>query len=92
MEKEKKHFYCIGKKWFDKVNGNTYFNAKVCDKDGNTIFYTGFQYGYGSQYFSEAKKQLAKIIDPAGYDAENWVLVDFGCTHDLKKVLKNNEF
>ena len=92
MKNEKKYFYCVGKKWFDKVNGNTYFNTKVTDKDGRIVFYTGYQYGYGEQYYHEAKKQLEKIIDPAGYDRENWVLIDMGCSYDLKRVLKNNEF
>lgn len=78
-------YFCIGKKWFDKVNGNTYNNAKVIDENGKTLFYVGFGYGYGHHYFDRAKAELIKI-DP---DAE---LIDLGATNDLKRVLKNNLF
>lgn len=52
------------KEWFDKVNGNSYFSAKVTVNYGmenEKSFTLPFQYGYGSQYeqesFSELKKQ-----------------------------------
>ena len=80
-----KKYYCIGKKWFDKVNGNTYNNAKVIDENGKVVFYTGFGYGYGHHYFDRAKDKL-KEIDPDG------LLIDLDCTHDKKAVLKNNQF
>lgn len=80
-----KTFFCIGRKWFDKVNGNTYFNSKVIDNEGNTVLYTGYQYGYGQQYFYEAEKELAKI-------EKDFNLIDLGATHDKKTILKNNNF
>ena len=53
----------IGRKWFDKVNGNTYHSASVnvlftdgSDKD----FTVPFQYGYGDQYQYSAWKALKK--------------------------------
>lgn len=85
MDKEKKYFV-IAKKWFDKVNGNTYFNAKILDDDGNMVLYTGFKYGYGSQYFYEAEQQLKRI------EKENFKLINLGYTHDKKTILKNNNF
>jgi hypothetical protein len=80
-----KKYYCVGRKWFDKVNGNTYNNAKVVDENGGVVFYIGFGYGYGSSYFYRAKDKL-KEIDPSGE------LIDLGAANDLKRVLKNNNF
>lgn len=80
-----KKYFCVGRKWFDKINGNTYNNAKVVDESGAVVFYTGFGYGYGNHYFDRAKSKL-KEIDPEGE------LIDLGATNDLKRVLKNNDF
>lgn len=80
-----KKYFCIAKKWFDKVNGNTYFNSKVMDDNGNTVFYTGFQYGYGSAYLYEAEKELKKIDN-------DFKLIDLGATHDKQSILKKNQF
>lgn len=42
-----------GKKWFDRVNGNSYFSARVTINFGleneKTVF-VPFQYGYGDSY------------------------------------------
>lgn len=84
MSKQKK-FFCVGRKWFDKVNGNTYCNAKVLDENGGVVFYIGFQYGYGMQYLYEAKKELKRTY-------KNFILIDLGCMYDKKRILKNNEF
>lgn len=50
----------IGAKWFDKVNGNTYNNAKIIliGKDETETVYKGFGYGYGSQYYYDAVKYV----------------------------------
>ena len=81
----KKKYYCVGAKWFDKVNGNTYNNAKVVDENGQIVFYTGFQYGYGNSYFYTAKSKLEEV-EPDG------TLIDLGCANYKKTVLKNNLF
>jgi len=83
--KTKKTYFCIGKKWWDKINGNTYCNAKVIDGNGKTLFYIGFQYGYGSYYYSESKKQLQNTL---GND--NFNLVDLGAEYTLKKTTKSD--
>jgi spore coat polysaccharide biosynthesis predicted glycosyltransferase SpsG len=80
-----KKYYCLGAKWFDKVNGNTYNNAKIMDENGQVVLYTGFQYGYGSSYFYTAKSKLEEI-DPDG------VLIDLGSANYKKTILKNNLF
>lgn len=45
-----------GRKWFDKVNGNTYHSGTVivtCS-DGIKQFEIPYQYGYGDQYVYSA--------------------------------------
>ena len=52
-----------GRRWFDKINGNTYHTASV-----NVLFANGsdksfnipFQYGYGDQYQHSAWEVLKK--------------------------------
>ncbi len=50
--------------WFDKINGNSYFAAKICVNAGlksevNTTL--KFQYGYGEHYKDEAFKHLENL-------------------------------
>jgi hypothetical protein len=52
----------IAKKWFDKVNGNTYHSCTVL-VNGEEIGHNPFEYGYGEQYRTTA----LKILQAAGY-------------------------
>lgn len=81
----KKQYFVVGAKWFDKVNGNTYCNAKIIDTNG-VVFYIGYQYGYGSFYLQEAIKKV-KEKDP---DAIG--VTDCGCFYIKKRDLQNNNF
>ena len=51
--------------WRDRTYGNTYFSAKV-SVDGEHVFTTGMQYGYGDQ----ALYECAKILRGMGYLSE----------------------
>ena len=46
------------KEWYDKVNGNSYFAAKI--ELENTNLYIPFTYGYDEAYLFEAIKLLKK--------------------------------
>jgi len=81
-----KNYVVIGAKWFDKVNGNTYCNAKVIETSTNTWFYIGYQYGYGKQYFCEALKKIREK------DPECKGAIDGGCFYIKKADLKNDNF
>ena len=48
------------REWFDKVNGNSYFSARIW-VDGSQIAILPFQYGYGSQFEYEAQKKLLEL-------------------------------
>lgn len=47
------------REWFDKVNGNTYFDADVW-VDGKPICTLGMTYGYGDQFEYAASEALVK--------------------------------
>ena len=43
-------FTVIAKKWFDKVNGNTYHSVRCIRHKDNAVVVGQFQYGYGEHY------------------------------------------
>jgi hypothetical protein len=51
-----------GRKWFDKVNGNTYHcaNVIVTTDEGVKVLKAPYQYGYGDQYLYSAFDELEK--------------------------------
>lgn len=52
------------KEWFDKVNGNSYFSARVTvnyGMPGEFEIHMPFEYGYGSYYEQAALKALQDI-------------------------------
>ncbi len=59
MEKFNHILEIQGKHWFDRVNGNSYFSARVYFDD-ELIAVLPFQYGYGSQYEYEARNEISK--------------------------------
>jgi len=52
----------IGRRWFDRINGNTYFSA-VGLINGKEVVNIPFSYGYGEQYIYEVYKEMQQ----AGY-------------------------
>lgn len=57
-----------GRRWFDRVNGNTYHSARVY-VNNNEVGYSGMTYGYGDQY-----KQTGYSIlkDVYGLKIDGW--------------------
>lgn len=52
------------KEWFDKVNGNSYFSARITIDYGMESEQTiclPFQYGYDEQYIYSAHNELMKL-------------------------------
>lgn len=54
-----KHVVIRGRRWFERVNGNTYHSVEVY-VNGKLIGYEPFAYGYGSQFLETAKDILAE--------------------------------
>ena len=64
--KIKRSLFIEGREWFDKVNGNSYFSARIW-VDGGQVAILTFQYGYGDQYLYEAQRKLVEL----GYISKN---------------------
>lgn len=60
-----KHIKIEGRRWFDKVNGNTYHTARIL-LDGVESIGVGYSYGYDQQYVDSAFSVLegANLIRP----------------------------
>lgn len=53
-------FVCEARRWFDKINGNTYHSVRVTRvSDGKTIA-SPMQYGYGDHYRQTALEIMSK--------------------------------
>lgn len=52
------HITVIGRRWFERVNGNTYHSVSVY-VDGDLLERVPFTYGYGSQFEQSASDVLA---------------------------------
>lgn len=48
-----------GKRWFDRVNGNTYCSAQVFF-DNKLVAEVPFEYGYGSYYMQASVQELKR--------------------------------
>ena len=70
----------IAKEWFDRVNGNSYFSARVFVNDA--VIVLPFQYGYGDQFLHETHKELIarKLlpVDSAGTCLTRYVRENYG--------------
>ncbi len=67
--KKPKSITIIGKRWFDRVNGNTYCAARVYF-DGVEVLRVPWTYGYGNYYEQVSKEQLDKkgLVNLKKYD------------------------
>ena len=62
----------IGRRWFEKVNGNTYYSVEVY-YNGDLIGCEPYDYGYGSMYSQRAAEIMRQVPGyelPAGQDWE----------------------
>ena len=83
-----------GREWFDKVNGNSYFSARIWI-NGGQVAILPFSYGYGDQFIYEAQRKLIEL----GYlpkEKENESLYSLGKTfgfdfYSSKTTTKKNE-
>jgi len=61
MAKQRKiKFTVIVKKWFDKVNGNTYHSVRCIRHKDAAVIVGPIQYGYGSAYEQTALEAMAE--------------------------------
>lgn len=58
MDNQRRHMLpnsivCIGRRWFDRHNGNTYHSVEVVI-DGRSRYNSGIEYGYEDAYITTA--------------------------------------
>ena len=58
--KEIRSIFIECREWFDKVNGNSYFSARIWI-NGGQVAILPFRYGYGDQFLYEAQKKLLDL-------------------------------
>jgi len=72
--------FVIGRRWFDRANGNTYHTAEV-EVNGQFVGKSRMTYGYGDNYLETAKEILLEKYDfPRGMTERSplWQLRDNG--------------
>ena len=56
-------FTVIAKKWWDRVNGNTYHSVRCVQMQDNAVVVGSFRYGYGEHY----KQTALDVMYDAGW-------------------------
>ena len=59
----------IGRRWFARTYGNTYFTAEI-SVNGKFLQKIGPEYGYGDHYIDQAFAWLADNGHISGYDSQ----------------------
>lgn len=59
MSAKIKSLHVEGRRWFDRINGNTYCAAKVYI-DGAHVITTDWQYGYGD-FYQQAAGRVTRL-------------------------------
>lgn len=83
----KHYFAIIGAKYFDRPNGNTYNKCKIVDVINGNVYYTNYQYGYGSDYYYNAIYYIEKVLN-----ITNYIIRDLGSFNTTKTKCKKKLF
>ena len=77
FKKIERSLFVEGREWFDKVNGNSYFSARIW-VDGGQVAILPFQYGYGDQFQYEAQKKLLDLgwLPQESKNQSLWTIVE----------------
>jgi hypothetical protein len=79
------------KEWFDRVNGNSYFSAKVY-LDDKPVATLPFQYGYGDHYQDRTKHAIEPILKNMGIEFDDYDVLWRICSeNDIKLVYSKQE-
>jgi len=87
-----------GRRWFDRINGNTYHSVHVA-VDDNTVAVKNFEYGYNDAYVQTAAEMLHSLgyiereIHPNGSSDSLWQICrnsNVELKSSVRDVLKRN--
>jgi hypothetical protein len=74
---EKKVFVLCARRWFDKLNGNSYYSLAVVHPDGDKETLTGFTYGHGyATYIHHATEFLKGLYTSLNFETDVRFVVD----------------
>ena len=65
----------LGRKWFERTNGNTYFSA-IALHNGQEIARIDFEYGYGDSWLYEITKALSTSYFEARKNQQPWQYIN----------------
>lgn len=96
METRQIKFTVIAKKWFDRINGNTYHSVRCIRHKDNAVVTGSFRYGYGEHYKQTALQVMAGAIwlpgkyrgvagHPLNYERENNYPILWTVSEGLKR-------
>lgn len=90
-------FTVVAKKWFDRINGNTYHSVRCIRCKDRAVVVGQFQYGYGEYYKQTALRAMAdakwlpfryrSLDEQFHYERENnypiqWIFEGYGLKRD----------
>lgn len=75
-------FTVIAKKWFDRVNGNTYHSVRCIRCRDNAVVVGTFQYGCGESYKQTALYLMAKV---------GWLIKSYSYTEYTNRKAENKK-
>lgn len=88
MEGNTMTFTIIGRRWFERVNGNTYHSVEVYKGD-KLIERVPFQYGYGDGYMQTAGDIIAKHFPTLWNKTEKLAGYKLSTANGLSRYNKN---
>jgi len=83
MKARKIKFTVIAKRWFDKVNGNTYHSVRCIRHKDGAVVAGPFQYGYDEHYRQTALDVMAKA---------KWLPVKYRSQGDQFRYERENNY
>lgn len=83
--KTPKHITIIGRRWFQRTNGNTYHSVDVW-VNGKHVYRLDYVHGYGDQYLQSATEWLKEngFINPEHYRQS-------GCSESLQRYCQRKK-
>lgn len=88
-------FIVKGRKWWDKINGNTYNSAKILvlkDNERIDCLNIDYEYGYGNDYLNRSINKIKEYCTNNNIDYHYNMVVDMGADYDKKTNVKNYQY
>lgn len=81
-------FTVIAKRWFDKVNGNTYHSVRVINNETGKVLTAPLRYGFGEHY----RQTALQIMFNAGWIPEKYGIKNSNGSDNLYLYERENAY